>query len=365
MARVMALILLAAAVTTAAATDVLSVRPSLSEAVNWCAAYLRLKPEEARALTTQKAVAIGLPSKAGEEVAGAGAVIADANATTLVAAYHSLAFLLQNPTVSAAGKFSAVPTLNDLSNLNLETKDLYALLKCRLGDCDVKLSAAEIAQMQTLTGPARVLSAALRTRLAAEYKKILLARVKSYLTTGDAAFGSYADKSDVVNAHTAYTGLVRQQTEAATNCTHLGALLASNAANGAPETESFIYWAKQKFGDSKPVINLVQVLIHRDGGRTFIASKQLYASHYTEAGLMVAELVPFGDAPARPQTLVVNTVRLRLDVLGGAFGFVKRRAAQPRLLEALKESLDWMRLNLTKPEVQPGVQAGAQKVATS
>src|SRR5262249_9186752 len=116
-------------------------------------------------------------------------------------------------------------------------------------------------------------------------------------------------------------------------------LLAEYPRRSAGEEESFVYWAVQKFGQLKPVTSLVHVTIHCEGARTFIASQQIYASHYTEAGLSVAELIPFTDAQGKPHTLVAYTIRLQVDLLGGATGFMKRRMAQPRMLETLKESL--------------------------
>jgi hypothetical protein len=357
------LIVITLAFAVAAWADAARVNLSLSEAVKLCVAHLRLKPEEAQALAAQKAVAIALASKDATTVAGVGAVLSEADADALVEAHRSLAHLRQNPTVTAAARFGATPTLDDLDALTVDRRDLYALLKCRVGDCDVKLSAAELARLRAVIGPARVLDAALHKRLAAEYKKLLLARVKAYLAEGDRALGSYADQSEPVNAQTAFAALAREQADAAGYGPEFAALLEGRPATGsaitAPAAESFVYWAQQKFGDSKPVTSLVQVLIHRAGGRTFVASKQLYASHYTEAGLMVAELTPFADAEGRERTLVVNAVRLRLDLLGGAFGFVKRRAAQPRLLDALKESLAWLRLSPARAEAQPEARAHA------
>jgi hypothetical protein len=61
--------------------------------------------------------------------------------------------------------------------------------------------------------------------------------------------------------------LARELAGSARHCAHLYPYLKSYPQNPLPESESFIYWAKRKFGDLKPVINLVHVLIHRDGNR--------------------------------------------------------------------------------------------------
>lgn len=322
----------------------------LSDHVRQRVLQLKLKPEEARNLTFQKAVAVGVETKESTEIAGTGAVIANSDSATLIEAYRSLAFISRNPTVIESGSFSASPSLADLARLTIDNRDLFAMMKCKVGDCDVKLSASEIARLQAVIGKERVLTAALKTRLSTEYKKILFARVSEYLAKGDSALDSYADKSDPVCAKTAFASLVNEYSAASDSSTKVQPILASYTTNQEPRVQSFIYWAKQKFGDSKPVVNMVQVFIHQEGEKAYVISKQLYASHYTEAGLMLAEIIPFNDTQGRPYTLVVNTVRLKLDLLGGAFGFMKKRAAQPRLLDALKESLDWLRVNLVKPD---------------
>jgi hypothetical protein len=123
----------------------------------------------------------------------------------------------------------------------------------------------------------------------------------------------------------------------------LYSLLGQSTRDAARNTESFLYWALQKFGQLKPVLSLVHVVIHRENNRVFIASKQIYSSHYTEAGLSVAELIPFSDERGGKRTLAAYTIRLQVDLLGGSMGFMKRRAAQPRMLETLKIGLEGLR----------------------
>jgi hypothetical protein len=76
----------------------------------------------------------------------------------------------------------------------------------------------------------------------------------------------------------------------------------------------------------KPAINLVHVVIHREDDQVFIAS-----------------LIPIGDEKGAKRTLAAYTIRLQVDMLGGSMGFMKRRAARPRLLKALKTGLEGLR----------------------
>jgi len=175
---------------------------------------------------------------------------------------------------------------------------------------------------------------------------MLVERVRNYQASGAAALGVYADKEEPINAQGAFVALAREQAASAQHCAHLYPFLERYPQNQPPDSESFIYWAKQKFGDLRPVINVVQVLIHRDGNRVYLASKQLYSTHYTEASLSVAELIPFADGQGQARTIVIYTIRLQVDMLGGSFGFMKKRLAQPRMLCMLKQSLDGMRVTM-------------------
>jgi hypothetical protein len=54
--------------------------------------------------------------------------------------------------------------------------------------------------------------------------------------------------------------------------------------------EQFLYWAKGGVG-TEPSITLHHLVIQREpGGSIYIANKQLYASRYMDAGLLVLSL---------------------------------------------------------------------------
>jgi hypothetical protein len=57
-------------------------------------------------------------------------------------------------------------------------------------------------------------------------------------------------------------------------------------------------------------------------------------------------LINFTDQNGRSYTLTGYTIRLQVDMLGGSMGFMKRRMAQPRMIETLKESLKGLRQNV-------------------
>jgi hypothetical protein len=310
---------------------------------------LKFKAEDLDALAGKQVIVRRLPTRNSKQMGAFGAVLVNANLDAFVESYRSLAAFNQTPSVIASGRFGPTPGLESLNSLTIDDEDLYALTKCRVQESDIKLSAQDIAKFQSIAGSAPRLTPKLKAQLTEEYKKLLIERVQTYMAGGSAALGSLADGGDPIKVHDTFVSLAREQAESARHCEHLYSHLEDYPESVAPDSESFTYWAKQKFGKLKPVINLVHVVIHREGKRVFIASKQIYSSHYTEGGLSVAELIPFTDSQGQSHTLVLYWIRLQVDVLGGALSFIKKRMAQPRMMSALKESLKGVRLAMERP----------------
>ncbi len=308
--------------------------------------HLKLKLEDLKALAEKQVLTRGLSSKNSKVMAGFGAVLADATPGAFVEAYKALDIIRQTQNLYAVGRFSASPGVSDLEGLTIDDKELYALLLAKPGDSDIKMTEQEIARIRAVAGKEQRLTPHLKARLAAEYKKMLVERVKAYNAAGQQAMGVFADKDKPVDASEAFGSLAGEEKELNTHCQHLFSQLESYPRGTTPDSESLIYWAKQKYGDLKPVITIVHVLIHKDGDRVFIASKQIYSSHYTEAGLSVAELIPYKDTLGQPRTVIAYTIRLQVDILGGTLGFMKKRMAQPRMLGTLKDSINGLRMNM-------------------
>jgi hypothetical protein len=306
------------------------------------AAQLKLKPAEWRSLNERQIVTRSLAGGHSKEIAGFGAMIADASPEEFVKAFSALTVFKNSENTLACGRFSAQPVIEDLAGLEISDKDLYALMRAKVKESDIKLSEADIARIRAAAGPSPYFSGRLKAKLAAEYKQMLLDKAKAYAESGETALEIYADQEEPVSARDAFAAMVKFQA-ASGHSPGLYSLLGQSTRDAARNTESFLYWALQKFGQLKPVLSLVHVVIHRENNRVFIASKQIYSSHYTEAGLSVAELIPFSDERGGKRTLAAYTIRLQVDLLGGSMGFMKRRAAQPRMLETLKIGLEGLR----------------------
>jgi hypothetical protein len=306
------------------------------------AAHLKLKPAEWQSLNERQIVTRSVAGGNSKEIAGFGAMIAEASPDDFIKAFSGLSVFKNSETTVACGRFSEQPAIEDLAGLEIGDKDIYALMRARVKESDIKLSEADIERIHAAAGPSPYFSGRLKAKLAAEYKQILLDKAKAYSENGEAALDVYADHEDPVSAREAFAAMIKFHA-ASERPARVYSMLGELRPDAAQNAESFLYWALQKFGQLKPVLSLVHVVIHREGNRVFIASKQIYSSHYTEAGLLVAELIPFSDENGAMRTLAAYTIRLQVDMLGGPMGFMKRRAAQPRLVETLKTALEGMR----------------------
>src|SRR5262245_20376612 len=100
------------------------------------ASHLKLKPSEWRSLKERKIVTRSLDGGHAKEMAGFGAVIADATPEEFVKAFSSLSVFKRSDTTLACGRFSERPVIEDLAGLELNDKDLYALMRAKVKESD-------------------------------------------------------------------------------------------------------------------------------------------------------------------------------------------------------------------------------------
>jgi hypothetical protein len=310
------------------------------------ALHLRLKPAELQSLSKGEIVARDVPASHSKEMAGFGAMLVEAEPKEFVEAFRTLSVFKQSKSIIAYGRFGDQPALGDLIRLSLKDKDLLELMRARVSASDVKLSEADIARIRAIAGPGSRFTSKLVTALTDEYRSILLEKIRSYATLGGKSLGANADQDEPVDTNDAVIRMLRYQASYAKYGEDFYSLLADHPRKNDERAESFYYWSVQKFGQLKPVISLVHVTIFQEGARVFIASKQIYSNHYTEAGLGIAELIPLTDQHGKVRTLTAYTIRLQVDMFGGTMGFLKKRMAQPRMLETLRESLQGLRANM-------------------
>jgi hypothetical protein len=106
--------------------------------------------------------------------------------------------------------------------------------------------------------------------------------------------------------------------------------------------EGFLYWSKERIGP-RAVISVTHAIVSplRDG-RAAVGTKQVYASHYSDASLGITMLFERAVG-AEPRTLVIYTHRSRLDVFGGIFGGLKRPIVRSRARDGATRTLERLR----------------------
>jgi hypothetical protein len=230
------------------------------------------------------------------------------------------------------GKFSEAPSLVDVQRLTLEKDDLEALRKCRVGSCDLKLSAAMIERFRK---EVNWLAADWREQATALFRQLLVDYVKAYLREGNKALAEYHDKSDVLRLADETNALLREAPYLKDHAREFLSYLEQYPSGQLPDVKNFIYWSKEKFG-LKPTVSLTQVTIYRRRQEVFVASKQLYANHYFEASIGLTVLA---EAERSTAFWLMYLNRSRIDALRGGWSGLKRSIAGRRIRKGLEANL--------------------------
>ncbi|QUW04035.1 hypothetical protein J8C06_13360 [Chloracidobacterium validum] len=304
-------------------------------------ADFQLQPSEIETLHGGGIVSQALPTAQPKTIAAQALAILDTSPEAFLQAYRSLEVIRHGGSVIACGRFSPTPTPADVATLPVSDDLVTSLAGVRQSDAGVKLCAAEIEQLSRLRQADAPL--VFRRQLAATYRQMLVERAQAYAAHGLAGLPAYADKKEPIDARRATTSLLAEQSRLRPGQAAVCAALRHFPNLDANRAESFLYWAVQKYGDLKPVTTLVHVVIWHDDGRDYVASSLVYANHYTEAALVVAELLPWADTNGQMRTLVAYSIRVQTDLLGGQLGFLKKKFAQAKLTSTVKGGLASLR----------------------
>lgn len=236
------------------------------------------------------------------------------------------------------GRVSATPSVRDFATLTLEMDDVKDLRKCRVDDCGVKLDRAGIERLAHPDADLASASAGMREYLASYTSRYLQGGNQALIEyQGDDRPRRLADDLQKILNRSAY--LQRRWPD-------LFRAVGDFTGSLTGGLDGFLYWSKEKVGP-RAVVNVTHVVISPvRAGTAAVATKQVYASHYSDGSLGVTILM---DRPSTglPRTLVIYTNRTRLDVFGGIFGGLKRpivrsraRDGAERMMERLRDKLE-------------------------
>jgi hypothetical protein len=262
---------------------------------------IRISDDERRRLDAREVVIKVLPADR-RELAMFAAGSLTVGADRLIAKINDIAALKRSRNVPEIGRFSAVPTLQDLSTLTLDDVDLEAISDCRPGDCGLKLSGREIDQLRRATGSSSGKPSA--HAATEQFRRIVLDRVEAYLAKGLSGIPTYDTGRRQADLPLVFSELLEHDPFLVMKEPRLARFLGSYPAEQIDSgVESFLYWSKETYA-WKPIISVTHMTIirpERNGAaREMIAvAREVFATRYTSGGLVLTMLLkgPEADAP--------------------------------------------------------------------
>jgi hypothetical protein len=291
----------------------------MTRALAFLVPTIRLSSDEQTTLGNDRAIARVL-SVTRDDISLFGITPVRASGSELIRASRNIARLRQSPQVLAIGRFSDPPRLSDLDKLTLDQGDVDAIPQCRPGNCDLKLSDAEMAALQAVMrqpgGRARVQQA---------FREVIFARVQAYLEGGLAALQPLHDHDEPVNLQEQFLSVLHGSSSLMSEAPWLVPYLAGPPVPAPPNVSWYLYWSTEKYA-GRPVVRVAHLLATElpdgpVGPQAVLVEKQLFALHYINALIGVTTLSAAGGTD--PNFLVYAN-RSRVDFLGGFFGPIKR-----------------------------------------
>lgn len=258
-----------------------------------------------------------------------------------------------NKTLIAGGKFSEIPTLEDVKSMDLEKADVESLKKCEVGKCDLQLSAAMIKRLQTEIDWN---SPDFPTKSNEVFRQMLFDYVKDYSSRGNTALLQLDNQKKSVDLNIEHQDLLNKLPLIKDFASQLVKYLQDFPRLQFPEAKSEFYWSKIKFG-LKPIITLSHTATYQTQNAAekqfFIITKQIYASRYVQSSLTLTTLLKFSEA----DTYLVFTNISHSDSLDGIFSDFKRniveKEAQERAVELLQQTKRRIEANPNQIEIEP------------
>ena len=251
-----------------------------------------------------------LPGADKPEMAAFGAVRVASSKDTFLQRLRDVTRFRQGPPSLQIGRFHTPPVAADLDGLTLEDGDFDAARQCKPADCDLKLARSALERIRReidWKAPDA------RARASGLMKQMLVDYLAAYQRGGTAEMATTIDSSVPLDTPAEFRKVLAASPYLLQYSPELKRSLEEWPQDKTAGTEDLFYWAKDKFGP-KPSIAVYHLTVWHDPAdpaRAAVASKQIYASHYFQAGLDLTALV---DAPKPPGGFyLVDLYRARID----------------------------------------------------
>jgi len=294
---------------------------------------LKLSAQERKVLLAGAPLAKNLDADPGKEVAVFGAIWIAAPVAAYVAAVRDIENFEKGASFRVTKKVSEPARIEDFAQLVLPDEDVQDLKACKVGDCELKLSADALARVKKEVDWTRPDAKAQLERLV---RMMAVDYVNEYRKGGNSALAVYRDGAHPTFVANEFRELVNGMPELTEYLPSMRQYLLEYPKPAPRPTTSFIYWQEAQFG-LKPTIRLNHVAIQEEIDATIVASKQLYSSHYFWTALELRALVP--DPPRGTGFWFVNVNRSRSDGLSGFVGRIIRGKVREAARSGIESAL--------------------------
>ena len=306
--------------------------------------FVGLSDDQIRDIGAGKAIAKVLDTPTPDEVFVFGAVYINSAPERYLKMASDIDALRKLPNYLALRKFSDPPQLADLDGFTLNDEEIKELEHCKPGHCDVQLPTEAMESFQKSVNWSAPDRAAQANRLA---QQMALQAVLQYQQGGNAALGTYRDKSHPAAVAETFASMLQQMKALPVYLPELEHYLLDYPKAPSDAIKSEFYWEKVNFG-LKPTLRIVQAVLFRaaspDKPAYAVAVKQLYASHYFETALDLTVCVK--DANRNGFYLITVKGSQQAGLTGFKGGIVRKvavgktRSSLERALAAYKQRLE-------------------------
>lgn len=244
---------------------------------------LRLSAQEVRTLDRGETIARVLPTGDSRDVAIFGAVQINASRAFFTERQRDVTRALKTATRTKVQRFSEPAVASDAQLIDISNDDLEELRDCRPNACTFKLPATDMQSFRA----AMASGADAKARVTAFAASRMVEYVNDYRARGNAAMLVFDDRGSIRSSD-ALIGLLRDSSYVFSAVPSLGQHLIDYPRSSLPGATEVIFWSRDEMPHLRPVLRITHQTIYSPSDRhdlTVVASKQLYANHYFEAGL--------------------------------------------------------------------------------
>lgn len=307
------------------------------------ASDFRFSHDDLANLQNGQAVAHRIRGAAPGEAGAVGAIRIAGRKETFVELYRDIVQFKRGPNVTSIGLFGNPPSPKDLAALEL-TRDDLGLRDCKVGDCDVRLPAADIQRVQTEIDWR---AADADARAVALFKELFAGYVRAYAAGGAERVSQYDSDRPSIRPLDEFAALLAGAAYLDRLAPGLTRHIEEYPAGRLAGAEDFIYWSMEKFGGLAPFVSATHVTVAQPAPTlAVITSRDVYSSRYFDASL---SLTVAADATEPGAFYLVYVNRSRASALKGAFAGLRRSIVERRARGSVQENLELTKARVEKP----------------